>query len=146
MTTQNEKNVTTGSCPFPHQSVAAAQPPQEPAATGCPAGPARRSFLGAALGVGATSAALAGGALTLIGAGRSEAADAGGVNAAVPFHGEHQAGILTPQPAAAAFVSFDVVAQDRKALEELFHTLTERIRFLTAGGTPLSLGVGAPPS
>ena len=39
-----------------------------------------------------------------------------------------------------------MVAQDRKALEDLLHTLTDRIRFLTAGGTPPDLGVGAPPS
>lgn len=119
---------STGSCPFPHAAAA-------PEAA-CPAGPARRSFLGAALGVGAAGAALAGGAFALGGGSQpAEAADAGAADGVVPFHGEHQAGVLTPQPMAAAFLSFDVIAQDRPALEQLFHTLTERIRFLTAGGT-----------
>lgn len=53
----------------------------------------------------------------------------------MPFHGEHQAGVLTAQQTAAMFLSFDVIAPDRKALEDLFHILTDRIRFLTAGGT-----------
>ncbi|MFF7631679.1 iron uptake transporter deferrochelatase/peroxidase subunit [Kitasatospora sp. NPDC008050] len=136
----------TGSCPFPHEALAAAEAARAAEAAGCPAAPARRSFLGAALGVGAAGAALAGGALALGGAGRAQAADATGANALVPFHGEHQAGVLTAQQTAAMFVSFDVIAPDRKALEDLFHTLTDRIRFLTAGGTPPSLGVGAPPS
>ncbi|WP_329563226.1 iron uptake transporter deferrochelatase/peroxidase subunit [Kitasatospora sp. NBC_01266] len=132
---------SSGSCPFPHEAIAPA------AAAGCPAAPARRSFLGAALGVGAVGAAVAGGALAFTaGGGRAEAADATGANAQVPFHGDHQAGVLTPQPKAAMFVSFDVIATDRKALEDLFHTLTDRIRFLTSGGTPPDLGVGAPPS
>ncbi|MCX4749722.1 iron uptake transporter deferrochelatase/peroxidase subunit [Kitasatospora sp. NBC_01287] len=128
------------------QAIAQAQAAQA-AAAGCPAAPARRSFLGAALGVGAVGAAVAGGALAFTaGGGRAEAADAGGANAQVAFQGDHQAGVLTPQQSAAMFISFDVIATDRKALEELFHTLTDRIRFLTSGGTPPDLGVGAPPS
>lgn len=129
MTSQPE---TTGSCPFPHEALAAAQAAQTAQAAGCPAAPARRSFLGAALGVGAAGAALAGGAFAFAGAGKAVAAETSGT---VPFHGEHQAGILTPQPTSAMFISFDVIAADRKALEDLFHTLTDRIRFLTAGGT-----------
>ncbi|WP_232248487.1 iron uptake transporter deferrochelatase/peroxidase subunit [Streptacidiphilus rugosus] len=52
----------------------------------------------------------------------------------IPFEGPHQAGILTPPQAAASFVSFDVIAQDRAALQDLFGVLTDRIRRLTAGG------------
>ena len=65
---------------------------------------------------------------------------------AVPFHGKHQAGILpTPTPATAV-VSFDVTATDRASLTDLFQTVTDRARFLTAGGTPPLVGIGGPPS
>ena len=91
----------------------------------------RRSFLrgaavGTAVGVGA------------LGVERAAAAgsDGGGDPAgrSIPFEGLHQAGITTPQQAAATFASFDVTAVDRTALGDLFRTLTDRIRFLTAGG------------
>ncbi len=65
---------------------------------------------------------------------------------AVPFHGKHQAGILpTPTPATAV-VSFDVTATDRASLTDLFQTMTDRARFLTAGGTPPPVGISGPPS
>ena len=55
-----------------------------------------------------------------------------------PFHGVHQSGVVTPQPAAALFVAFDVIADGRGGLERLFRTLTERAAFLMAGGeTPI---------
>ncbi|MDQ2084130.1 iron uptake transporter deferrochelatase/peroxidase subunit [Xanthobacteraceae bacterium Astr-EGSB] len=53
----------------------------------------------------------------------------------VPFHGAHQAGITTPRPANGMIASFDVVADTPDALERLFRRLTQRISFLTAGGT-----------
>jgi deferrochelatase/peroxidase EfeB len=65
---------------------------------------------------------------------------------AVPFHGPHQAGILTPPPPAACFAAFDVVAERRHELREMLRALTDAARFLTAGGTPRNLGTGAPPS
>jgi deferrochelatase/peroxidase EfeB len=70
----------------------------------------------------------------------------GAVLAAVPFHGAHQAGIVTAAPPAAAFAAFDVTAANRRELTELLKTLTQRARFLTSGGTPKNLGEGAPPS
>ena len=76
----------------------------------------------------------------------SDALLGGAALAPVPFHGAHQAGILTPQPPAAAFVAFDAIAPHRADLAELFRTLTSRARFLTTGGVPPQLGVASPPS
>jgi deferrochelatase/peroxidase EfeB len=61
------------------------------------------------------------------------------------FHGAHQAGILSTPRRSAALVSFDLGARDRGELAGLLRTLTTRARFLTAGGTPPNLGIGAPP-
>jgi deferrochelatase/peroxidase EfeB len=43
-------------------------------------------------------------------------------------------------------VSFNVTADGRGELTDLLQTLTDRARFLTAGGTPPPVGIGAPPS
>lgn len=109
----------------------------------------RRNFLrGAAAGSAGT--ALAGGAL--IGGARAD----GSTNAAqatpgsYPFHGAHQAGVLTPGPAAkqsfACFAAFDTITTSQPDLADLMRVLTERSRFLATGGTPPDLGVGQPPS
>ena len=59
-----------------------------------------------------------------------------GVLPPAPFHGPHQAGIL-PQPRPqTAVISFNVTADGRAELTDLFRTITARARFLTAGGTP----------
>jgi deferrochelatase/peroxidase EfeB len=65
---------------------------------------------------------------------------------AIPFHGEHQAGIMNPPPPAGCFVSFNVTATDRGDLIDLLKTLTARARFLTAGGTPPNFGTASPPA
>jgi len=65
---------------------------------------------------------------------------------AVRFHGPYQAGILPKPQHHAAVVSFDVTAEDRGDLTALFQTITDRARFLTAGGTPPPVGIGGPPS
>ncbi|HEX3593391.1 MAG TPA: Dyp-type peroxidase [Pseudonocardiaceae bacterium] len=64
----------------------------------------------------------------------------------IPFEGPFQAGILTPPQYAGTFVSCSVVAPDRAALRDLFVTLTERIRFLTEGGTPAATDVASAPT
>lgn len=61
----------------------------------------------------------------------------------VPFHGAHQAGILTPQQRFGGFVAFDVLARDRKELAALLRKLTVRSRVLTAGVTPKDPDVAA---
>ncbi|WP_232242074.1 Dyp-type peroxidase [Streptacidiphilus jeojiense] len=115
------------------------------------AGTSRRAVVKTALGAGAAGAAIATGAVALGSGSAAAAAPASGSGAtsdsgSVAFHGAHQAGIITPTPAFAIFLSMDVIATDRKGLQALLQTLTERIRFLTSGGTPPDLGVGAPPS
>jgi deferrochelatase/peroxidase EfeB len=112
----------------------------------------RRRFLqGAGAGVAGTALTgglLAAGARADTGATAGTGAPAGTADptAAVPFHGVHQAGILTPHQRSAGFAALDVTAPDRTALAELFRTVTERARFLTTGGTPADLGIGSPPS
>ncbi|MEV0276343.1 iron uptake transporter deferrochelatase/peroxidase subunit [Streptomyces sp. NPDC050610] len=63
-----------------------------------------------------------------------------------PFHGPHQAAILTPPRAATAYVSFDVTAENRRELTDLLRILTDRSRFLTAGGVPDPVGITGPPA
>jgi deferrochelatase/peroxidase EfeB len=75
----------------------------------------------------------------------SEAAVTGRLPA-VAFHGRHQAGILPEPSRATAVVSFSATAQSKAELTELFQTVTDRARFLTAGGSPPPVGIGGPPS
>jgi deferrochelatase/peroxidase EfeB len=51
-----------------------------------------------------------------------------------PFHGVHQAGVVTPQQSAGLLVAFDVLAENRAELERLLRTLTGRISWLMRGG------------
>ncbi|MFT7871646.1 MULTISPECIES: Dyp-type peroxidase [Amycolatopsis] len=64
----------------------------------------------------------------------------------VPFHGPHQAAILRKPPSQTIVASFDAVAESKAELTELFRAITDRARFLTAGGAPASLGITAPPA
>jgi deferrochelatase/peroxidase EfeB len=109
------------------------------------AGLGRRRFLfGTAAGVAGT--ALTAGVL----AGGARADGTSDPAGSYPFHGRHQAGILTPGPAEkqkfASFAAFDVTVAGAKDLAALLQTLTDRARFLTTGGTPANLGVSQPPS
>ncbi|HEU5417825.1 MAG TPA: Dyp-type peroxidase, partial [Streptosporangiaceae bacterium] len=112
--------------------------------------PRRRAFLRGALGAGVAGAATAGYAL---GSATSASAASSGATAAeadrlpaVPFHGEHQAGILPAPQRQTAVVSFDVTADSRAGLTDLLRTITGRAAFLTRGGTPPPTGISAPPS
>jgi len=69
-----------------------------------------------------------------------------GVLPPVPFHGKYQAGVLPQSQRQTAVISFNATADGRAELTDLFRTITGRARFLTAGGTPPPVGIGAPPS
>jgi deferrochelatase/peroxidase EfeB len=115
---------------------------------GCPAGGfARRSFLrgAAATGLAATVSGKHGiqrdpGGLAFAG----EAANA----KAIPFYGEHQAGIVNPPPmhrqAVGNFIAFDVTAANRGELTDLFRVLTAQAAFLTEGGKAPTAPPGSP--
>ena len=147
MTSEPREPSSSGEAPsFPQEAAAAPPGPR----------PGRRSFLrgmagGVAGGVvaGGAAGAAAGyfsrGTPVDAAAAANEAAVTGRLPA-VPFHGKHQAGILPAPSPATAVVSFDVTAEDRASLTELFQTVTDRARFLTAGGTPPPVGIGGPPS
>jgi deferrochelatase/peroxidase EfeB len=103
------------------------------------AGLPRRSFLRRALvGAGFTAAAVAGG-------GVAAAADGDVGVPAVPFHGPRQAAILRPPAGQGTVAAFDVIAANKAELIGLLRAVTDRARFLTAGGEPPALGITAPP-
>jgi deferrochelatase/peroxidase EfeB len=64
----------------------------------------------------------------------------------VPFYGLHQAGIVTPRPAAGIMAACDVVVKTPAELERMFRMLTDRILFLTQGGVPPERDPKLPPS
>jgi deferrochelatase/peroxidase EfeB len=101
----------------------------------------RRSFLTGAL-IGAATAATA--AAVPADAAQSDPVD--GRAPAVPFHGVHQAGIISPPARQSTFLSCDVIAANRAELTDLLMTLTDRVRFLTGGGQPAPVGITGPPS
>ena len=104
----------------------------------------RRGFLrGAALAAGGAAA----GSVGARGLAPHPAAAAPAAAAApVAFHGPHQAGVTSDRQTRSTFVAFDVTATDRGELTDLLRTITDRARFLAAGGTPPALGISAPPS
>ncbi|REE65115.1 deferrochelatase/peroxidase EfeB [Streptomyces sp. 3212.3] len=107
------------------------------------AGPAtggfgRRGFL--------RGAALAGAGLAAGGAAAPPTADATGTPPVLPFHGTHQQSVIAAPRRVTAFTALDVTAENRAELGELLRTVTDRARFLTAGGTPPALGITGPPA
>jgi len=118
-------------------------------------GGTRRAFLGGTVGAGLAGAAAAGYALRAEPAQAAPAAPAGSAVAeaqvegrlpAVPFHGPHQNGIVLDPLPATAVIAFDVTAQNKAELTDLFRAVTSRARFLTAGGVPPPVGIEGPPS
>ncbi|MGY1777461.1 iron uptake transporter deferrochelatase/peroxidase subunit [Geodermatophilus sp. SYSU D00804] len=109
----------------------------QPAAPQRP-GLSRRRLLGT-LGVGTAGVLAAGAAGGVVGRATAEG-PAGGAQAAgpaptdaVPFHGEHQAGIVTPAQDRLHFVALDVTTDSRDDLVALLRDWTEAARRMTAG-------------
>ncbi len=122
--------------------MAAAKPADKP-------GGSRRAFLGGSVGAGLIGAAAAGFALRDPApalASTVAQAQLTGRLPAVPFHGRYQAGIVPSPSPATAVVAFDVTAQNRAELTDLLRAITDRARFLTAGGVPAPVGISAPSS
>jgi deferrochelatase/peroxidase EfeB len=103
-------------------------------------GVGRRGFLTGLVGAGIAAPLAAAAA-----AAPAQAAEPTDLPTSFPFHGEHQQGILTPIQPKSAFVAFDLTAANAGELKELLHTITDRARFLTTGGTP-PVNIGMPPS
>ncbi|MGC3964476.1 MAG: iron uptake transporter deferrochelatase/peroxidase subunit [Rhodocyclaceae bacterium] len=120
----------------------------------CPFAPMmgrRRLLTGLGLGAGAMLAGVgqAGAATPGVDPAGTQVADAPQSDNTQQRHdylGAHQAGVVTPRPAAGLLASFDVLAEDRKELERLFRTLTERIAFLTQGGPQVDPDPRLPPT
>jgi deferrochelatase/peroxidase EfeB len=127
--------------------------PESPELPSPPEPPRRRAFLRGALSAGVTGVVAGAAGGYAYRATRPAPAsqvvleqDAAGLAPPVPFHGKYQAGILPPSQQQTAVISFNATAEGRAELVDLFQTITARARFLTAGGTPPPVGIGAPPS
>jgi deferrochelatase/peroxidase EfeB len=125
-------------------------PVSRPDSGGCPADFGRRSFLHglAVTGVAATAGTVTGKGASIVDGTQQGGPPAGSNLPAVPFHGEHQAGITSPPPdtrqAVGNFAAFDVTAASRPELTDLFRALTAQAAFLTAGGTAPAAPAGSP--
>ncbi|GAA6526043.1 iron uptake transporter deferrochelatase/peroxidase subunit [Intrasporangium sp. DVR] len=109
--------------------------------TGAPA-PSRRSLLVGGAGVAGVVASAATGYAAGLATGDSGPSVAGSdrsgaaatdLEAAVPFHGAHQAGIVTPAQDRLHFVALDVVTKDRAELVALLQRWTRAAERMTAG-------------
>ncbi|WP_410628260.1 iron uptake transporter deferrochelatase/peroxidase subunit [Amycolatopsis sp. cmx-8-4] len=85
-------------------------------------------------GLAGAGVALAGaGAAAGIGIDKATNSNAEASVTTVDFHGEHQAGIVTPAQANLHFAALDVTTTDREKLRQLLKTWTDAARRMTAG-------------
>jgi deferrochelatase/peroxidase EfeB len=103
---------------------------------------ASAALTGAVAGVAGTYAAQRAHAVPVPSAG-TDALGAGtpDLAAAVPFHGEHQAGIVTPAQDRMHFVALDVTSDDRAQLVEMLKAWTRAAERMTAGAEAAPGGV-----
>ncbi|MCJ0867952.1 iron uptake transporter deferrochelatase/peroxidase subunit [Streptomyces sp. AP-93] len=104
-------------------------PEQAGSASGAPSRRAVLGWGGAGLALGA---AAAGGTAIALNSG-PDMVSAAAAGAAVPFHGEHQAGIASAVQDRLHFAAFDVKTKDRGELVQLLKDWTEAARLMTAG-------------
>ncbi len=134
------KTSILGRCPFGGRAPVAPAPD-------APACPGRRSLLvGLGLAGGALGLAPTLGVAATAEAQRQAEPDQDGTLDRHEFYGPHQAGIVTPQPAAALIASFDVLAGSRDDLVTLMKRLTVRVAALMAGELPAPADRKLPPS
>ncbi|MGW6706933.1 iron uptake transporter deferrochelatase/peroxidase subunit [Streptomyces sp. NPDC054956] len=105
---------------------------QDPAPEQVKGAPSRRAVLGWGGAGLALGAAAAGGTAMALTSG-SDMVSAASAGAAVPFHGEHQAGIASAVQDRLHFAAFDVKTKDRAELIKLLKDWTEAARLMTAG-------------
>ncbi|MEV0409674.1 iron uptake transporter deferrochelatase/peroxidase subunit [Streptomyces sp. NPDC050448] len=111
----------------------------ETAAVDAAGGPSRRSVLGWGGAGLALGAAAAGGTVAAF-TGATDTVPAALSGSAVPFHGEHQAGIASAVQDRLHFAAFDVKTKDRAELVQLLKDWTRAAERMTAG---LAVGEGA---
>jgi deferrochelatase/peroxidase EfeB len=87
----------------------------------------RREFLAAA-GVGAAGLAIGAGATAFF---EEEAGGGSSTGHAVPFHGEHQAGIATAAQDKLVFAAFDTTLATKAELRDLFRQWTKAAALMT---------------
>ena len=87
-------------------------------------------------GVGGVAAVAAGSGGVLVARGGESSAD--GTAGTIPFYGDHQAGILTPQQHHLQFASYDLTAGSTAELRDLLGTWTGLAAHLTRGDNPPS--------
>jgi deferrochelatase/peroxidase EfeB len=130
--------------PGPPAPGPAAPPPSAAAHSGRTAHPGRRALLGWG-GTGlALGAATAGGTAAALRYGNDAETVAADSSSAVPFYGEHQAGIATAVQDRLHFAAFDVLTDDRAALEDLLQRWSHAAARMTAGDTVGTGAVGGP--
>jgi deferrochelatase/peroxidase EfeB len=99
---------------------------------GASRGVSRRRLFGLA-GAGAAAVGVGAGAGVLLDRAAGEEGGDDGTSSAVPFHGEHQAGIVTPAQDRMHFVGLDVRTTDRDELVELLRDWTAAAERMTRG-------------
>jgi deferrochelatase/peroxidase EfeB len=126
--------------------VTAAPRPDDAAGPGAASALSRRRLIGVA-GAGALAGAAGLGGFGVAQARQEDSQPDAGLG--YPFHGEHQAGIVTPAQDRLHFASFDVTADSRKALVTLLRAWTDAAAAMTAGravGSTTTTSYDSPPT